>query len=457
MDKQSFYDAIREKMSSLGAGEDAISGSLRKFEKYFSQMTDEEIENTIKNLGNTDELAVNLYNISRRTVKNPVRTEGEVKKSQSRTDKTSGEMSETAGEEIHVAQNDSAESASAEEKSEDASSSDVKTEASPESKAENAEIGSVKTETDGELTSASPDGKADENIKNTDERGDFRRRPVKKRADTEPDSEQTRVFACAEGREHPAEPAEPVYRRSVRSSVSHPPVSSQGSSGTDGQGQFGYAGDSYSSQHDSRVRRTGGNYSGAEGNSSRVEHIKPYAQPLPKKAAANERRNAAPSTVIAYPEGEVDQPISFKDIDAGYREPKGNALLFWVLFAVTLPLTAALALAVCALFAAAFFAGAALIIASIGVLIALVAGGTGLSLFGIVYGITQLFSSVPEGLYELGLGIIIGGCAMFIGILVYNFAIRLLPFALKYLFVFFRFVVRQAKRLFIFIKKECVG
>ena len=44
---------------------------------------------------------------------------------------------------------------------------------------------------------------------------------------------------------------------------------------------------------------------------------------------------------------------------------------------------------------------------------------------------------------------------MFIGITVYNIAIRLLPFAMKKLFEFLKFVMRSSVRLFQKIKREC--
>ena len=42
------------------------------------------------------------------------------------------------------------------------------------------------------------------------------------------------------------------------------------------------------------------------------------------------------------------------------------------------------------------------------------AAGTALSLVGIIYGISQLFSCVPIGLYELGLGVLAGSAAMLV-------------------------------------------
>ena len=91
---------------------------------------------------------------------------------------------------------------------------------------------------------------------------------------------------------------------------------------------------------------------------------------------------------------------------------RGSAL-FWVLFIAALPLTALIYLTVFMVFGALFAVVAELIVVLIALLIADAAVGTAISLVGIIYGITQLFSTVPIGLYELGLGLLAGGVCMF--------------------------------------------
>ena len=137
------------------------------------------------------------------------------------------------------------------------------------------------------------------------------------------------------------------------------------------------------------------------------------------------------------------------------EEPSPNSTIFWVLFAVSLPVTIPLALAVIALFVFVWGGLAALILGSIAVLIAAVAGGTALSLVGIIYGVTKLFSEVPIGLYEIGLGVLIGACVMFAGILLYNFAVRLLPLLIKLVARLFRYLYGRLRLLFGFLRREC--
>lgn len=135
--------------------------------------------------------------------------------------------------------------------------------------------------------------------------------------------------------------------------------------------------------------------------------------------------------------------------------PTQTSPMFWVLFVLTFPLWGVIALTVLALFLLCFATLAALIVGLVAAMIGVAAVGTGISLFGIIYGVTQTFDVFPAGLFEIGLGVTIGGIAMFVGIAIYNIAIRFLPFVMSKLIVFLKFVVRSAGRLFQRIKKEC--
>ena len=90
---------------------------------------------------------------------------------------------------------------------------------------------------------------------------------------------------------------------------------------------------------------------------------------------------------------------------------------------------------------------------AVGALVVLVGGGAAVSLVGIIYGVTQLFVSVPVGLYEIGIGVIVAGGVMFAGILVYNFAVRLVPFVMKLWWKLFMYVLVKLKWLFDFLRK----
>jgi len=134
-----------------------------------------------------------------------------------------------------------------------------------------------------------------------------------------------------------------------------------------------------------------------------------------------------------------------------------NTVKFWLLFVLALPITLAILAVTVAVFAMIFFVIAVLIIAFVAALVAVTAVGTLVSVFGLIFGVAQMMSSLPIGLYECGLSIIIGSSAMFVGILLYNVAVRLLPFIAKWLLVLFKFIFRKYKELFVYLKKECIG
>ena len=134
-----------------------------------------------------------------------------------------------------------------------------------------------------------------------------------------------------------------------------------------------------------------------------------------------------------------------------------NRKKFWIIFAATSPITLIVLLATAGAFALAFFAIAMLILIATGAVVAITAGGSAITLFGLIFGASQMISSVPIGLYECGIAINIGAISLFAGILVYNFAVRLMPYTAKWLLVFMKYVFRKYRELFVYLKKECIG
>ena len=134
--------------------------------------------------------------------------------------------------------------------------------------------------------------------------------------------------------------------------------------------------------------------------------------------------------------------------------PKGMAI-FWIGFILTLPITILLLLALFGVFISIFAALIALIIGGIAALVALVAAGTGVSLIGIIFGITQLFSFPAAGIYEIGLGIMVAGAVLFFGVLLYNFAVRFLPWIISLVGTLLGFICGKLKVLFYYVRREC--
>lgn len=132
-----------------------------------------------------------------------------------------------------------------------------------------------------------------------------------------------------------------------------------------------------------------------------------------------------------------------------------DSKMFWILLALSLPVTLPLAFAVLLVFAFMWGALAAVMVGAVAALLGVVCAGAAISLVGIIYGIIQLSTAVPIGLYEIGIGVIVAGITMLVGILIYNFAIRLMPILFKLVWKLFKYVMKKLKELFNFLRKEC--
>lgn len=134
---------------------------------------------------------------------------------------------------------------------------------------------------------------------------------------------------------------------------------------------------------------------------------------------------------------------------------KGQAI-FLVGTIVTLPVTLPLMLMLLLVIGSVFVAISVLIASLIVLLVAIVVAGVVIPLVGIIFGIIKAYTVFPVGLYEIGLAIKMAGVAMFCGILVYNLAVRLLPFAMKKFGILSSFLFRSLAKLVKRIRKECV-
>lgn len=149
-----------------------------------------------------------------------------------------------------------------------------------------------------------------------------------------------------------------------------------------------------------------------------------------------------------------------KDISAPHLDPvtiEKNRKKFWMIFAAVSPITLLVLLTTAALFAITFFLLAVIILLSVAVLAFVTAAGTLISVFGVIFGASQMFSNLPVGMYECGVAICVASVSLFSGILIYNFAVRLIPYAGKWLIVFMRYVAKKYRELYVYLKKECIG
>ena len=95
----------------------------------------------------------------------------------------------------------------------------------------------------------------------------------------------------------------------------------------------------------------------------------------------------------------------------------------------------------------AFAAEALLIVGMIALLICVAALGALSSVAGIIYGAVSMSSQKSVGIYEIGFGILIGGVTVLACVLIYNFALRFMPFAIRKTAEFCRYMWHRVRLL----------
>lgn len=174
---------------------------------------------------------------------------------------------------------------------------------------------------------------------------------------------------------------------------------------------------------------------------------------------ADELTEDLPTDESAVPENSTDESEDY-DYAPADIPPKGrmSTRSIAITAAITLvlsPLWVAAAALFFVPFGAVFAAEFALIGALVALLAAGVALGAGAALTGIVYGVIRIFTTLPVGLYEIGFGIIIAGVTMMFGILIYNGAVRFMPWVIRQTAVFFKFAWRHVTPLLAEYKRRC--
>lgn len=169
--------------------------------------------------------------------------------------------------------------------------------------------------------------------------------------------------------------------------------------------------------------------------------------PIPAPARTERKGNAASDPVTDPDYYEKSAPKK-KTADEGE-----NKTLFWVLFCAAVPLGAILCAVAVVLFLGLILLLLAAAVGFVAALIVIVGVGCSIALIGIIYGAYKIVTGVvPIGLYEIGLGITVGSVASLIGILMYNIAIRLVPFLMKKLTELVGFGLRKARDGFAALK-----
>ncbi len=156
----------------------------------------------------------------------------------------------------------------------------------------------------------------------------------------------------------------------------------------------------------------------------------------------------------------VDTPVQKKK-GRHYTEYSGVRLTprgkkFFVGGAVLLsPLILLSALAFYGIFAICLASVAAMMIALFVLLAIFVIIGSVACLVGIIYGITQIFTSIGIGLYEIGVGIIASGVTIVISVLIYYLATVVMPYLMRQLVAFFKQVTSRIPLFVERVKERC--
>ena len=137
-------------------------------------------------------------------------------------------------------------------------------------------------------------------------------------------------------------------------------------------------------------------------------------------------------------------------------EANTPSLLFTIIMILSLPLLIICAFLSIGTLVSLYFALAAVILALVLLIIFIVCGGTLTSLVALLYGATQVMQEPRYvGIHEIGLALIILGGTILSSVLLYNLAVRLIPWILSKASVLFKFLFTKLKLLVEKLRKGC--
>ncbi len=137
-------------------------------------------------------------------------------------------------------------------------------------------------------------------------------------------------------------------------------------------------------------------------------------------------------------------------------DAKTASLIFTILTVLALPLIITAALASVSLLASLYLVLAAVIIGIILAIFVVVCAGSLTSLIALLYGATQVMQTPRYvGIHELGIALIAAGGTLLVSVILYNIAVRLIPWILTKAAVIFKFAVLGVKRLAEKVRKGC--
>lgn len=149
--------------------------------------------------------------------------------------------------------------------------------------------------------------------------------------------------------------------------------------------------------------------------------------------------------------------LTSETIDLFYDEDETRTSWVFIVMAVFLiPLFCVLGAIAFAIVLGLWVALAVVIAVLLLALVGIVVAGTAYSVLGLIFGIIEAFSgNAAAAVFEVGLALCVGGVVMFIGIWVYNFAIRFIPFIIKKLGVLLVLIFKLFKKALVKLKALC--
>ena len=139
-----------------------------------------------------------------------------------------------------------------------------------------------------------------------------------------------------------------------------------------------------------------------------------------------------------------------------YADNEHPRLLFALIMVLLAPVCLLLIALGAGIYAAIFSVLAGAIIILVAAVVIVAGGGSLVAVASVLYGITQAISAPRyAGIHEIGFGLIVGGVTLFISILLYNLALRLVPFIYAKLVSLLRFTFKRLKKVFRNSLKGC--
>ena len=191
-------------------------------------------------------------------------------------------------------------------------------------------------------------------------------------------------------------------------------------------------------------------------------HIPGEGNSLSDYEPNNRRRvhNAGVNSAAQTPPGErktvrrTTEAVDLFDDDI----QKKNGWLFYLFMIVLVPLVFFIGAALFGVFLVLWLAIALLSIFLVIAVVLLAASGSLAALCGLLFGVVELIGgNTAAAMFEFGLALTVGGGVLFVGILIYNFAVRFLPFIVKKLFALLIVIFKMFGKMFKKFKQLCAN